>query len=178
MSPNNNQKKTTPGVEDIFETVEPTPPPQKKISRTTKKTPPVAPPRVPMSRLSPQPRSRRTLIIIIVIVIVIIALVALAVWMYIPVRKDMVLNITLILGGLYVFFFLFAHFFSVLHFADTALAISSGNFLADFKIVGISFIGLFLTIAVTIGIIVIFSIRLFTGGELKVYEKFIILRAY
>ncbi|NHJ87253.1 MAG: hypothetical protein FK734_17450 [Asgard group archaeon] len=114
-------------------------------------------------------------LIIIADIIGIFALIAIIVWMFIPKEQELVLNISFILGAAYILIFSFAHFFVVMYRNNNEIFISTGNFLDDFIISGTSFIGLFLVILVTIGVIVFFSMRFKKKEEMAIYEKIVLL---
>jgi len=116
-----------------------------------------------------------TILVLIADIIGIFALISLIVWFYIPKQQALVLNLTYILGAVYVFLFAFAHFFSTMYINNNVAPIGTGNFLDDFIFSGVSFIGLIILVIVTIGVIVIFSLRFTKREEMEVYEKITIL---
>jgi len=95
--------------------------------------------------------------------------------MFIPKFQTLVLNITYILGAAYVFLFTFAHFFTTIYVNNIIGPIGTGNILDDFIFTGVSFVGLLLLSIVTIGVIVVFSLRFTKREEIAIFEKFTIL---
>lgn len=116
-----------------------------------------------------------TVIVVIADFIGVFALIALIVWMFIPKFKTFLLNLTYILGAAYIFLFTFAHFFTTMYVNNTIGPIGTGNILDDFIFTGVSFIGLFLLFIITIGVIIVFSLRFTKREEIAIFEKFTIL---
>ena len=116
-----------------------------------------------------------TVLVVIADFIGIFALIALIVWLFIPVQKTLVLNLTYLLGAVYVFLFSFAHFFTTLYWENNIAPFGTANILNNFITTGVSFIGLILLVLVTIGIIVLFSLKFTKREEIPVYEKFAVL---
>ncbi|MFW9922757.1 MAG: hypothetical protein ACFFDW_05645 [Candidatus Thorarchaeota archaeon] len=111
-----------------------------------------------------------TVIMIIADFLGIFALIALIVWFFIPIQQTLVLNITYLLGAVYILLFSFSHFFVTLFVGGPVT-----NFLDDFILSGVSFIGLILLTLVTIGVIVVFSLRFTKREVVPIYEKLAIL---
>ncbi|MHA1442281.1 MAG: hypothetical protein ACTSPK_10525 [Candidatus Heimdallarchaeota archaeon] len=116
-----------------------------------------------------------TVFVVIADFIGVFALIGLIIWMFIPKFQTLVLNITYILGAAYVFLFTFAHFFTTIYVNNIIGPIGTGNILDDFIFTGVSFVGLLLLSIVTIGVIVVFSLRFTKREEIAIFEKFTIL---
>lgn len=98
----------------------------------------------------------------------ILAIITTIVWLFVKQFDMILMNLAILLGLAYVFFYLFSHFFA----PDYIPGGFGLSFLEKYYSIELNFIGLIVLCLLSLGLIVIFSIRFTKRDQFAIYEKF------